>query len=853
MQSPAAAAEAEVRPPSPVLRPYANKPAPVQHLYTTATKAELKRDFDTAFKLYIKAANAYLTLSRSASEGDARQALWRKEAGKAVERAEKIKEARRDLMPVVRNWFAVEEQELVLQKGAVVNGVRTQLWMPSSAYDSGGIPYSYVPLIHGLLALSEEQKTASIVWRRPSEVFGPNASMDLEELRPEDIVQRVVADCSLCASVVICLVHERKFRNTHALPCVRPCGRDGKPRISETGRYELRVLFNGAYRTVLIDDLLPFSAEGTMVCMAPIVQHNIWPSIVEKAYLKLMGGYDFPGSNSAIDVHALTGWLPEHIEIRRRSFQREQTWNRIFEGFHNGMCMLTLGTDIRPSAQSQWEGVKFLVAHSYAVIAVSPPEDESRWITVLESLLPTVCEASNGNVDIEAQIERMALANDSRERSIRIPWDDACSVFESLYVSWNPKMFNNQTRFHGIWRPSHLSDADKAESAHQVLHLVVDPSTSASGDGDLWILLTRHRTNTRLDTEFISLQVEQEDTSDAREVLGSTNTRGTYTNSPHVLIRTTMPPSGGTFAVTTSYEGQHGDVGYTVDVHSSRSTRWDETVRKLPFDTRVNGAFTSKSGGGNHTLPTYMHNPQYKLSIPPPKGAPRTKCRVALDVQSGRDVPVNVAVVWGQGERVYDLTKSDILASSGAYSYGYASASKDLAPGTYTVVVSAFEPAHQGPFALHLASSHPTQLEAIPQEGAGMFTKTIRGEWSVLGLTGGRPTCQTRTTQGPRYTLTLPSLAQIKIRLQPLDPSASTSVSVALYPQALPQQRQQAQPVLTSGAHTDAPSGAVTPLGAVRAGTYALVPAKYDVGADVGGKFRVTVYCSSAGVKVEEG
>ena len=52
-----------------------------------------------------------------------------------------------------------------------------------------------------------------------------------------------------------------------------------------------------------------------------------------------------------------------------------------------------------------------------------------------------------------------------------------------------------------------------------------------------------------------------------------------------------------------------------------------------------------------------------------------------------------------------------------------------MAAGDYTVVISAFDPSHQGQFSLRVKSSHRIQLDTIPQEGAGMFMKTVRGEW----------------------------------------------------------------------------------------------------------------------------
>lgn len=51
--------------------------------------------------------------------------------------------------------------------------------------------------------------------------------------------------------------------------------------------------------------------------------------------------------------------------------------------------------------------------------------------------------------------------------------------------------------------------------------------------------------------------------------------------------------------------------------------------------------------------------------------------------------------------------------------------------GTYTLIVSSFEPRHEASFTLKLDSTLPLKITPIPQEGAGMFNRTLSGTWYV--------------------------------------------------------------------------------------------------------------------------
>jgi calpain-7 len=90
------------------------------------------------------------------------------------------------------------------------------------------------------------------------------------------------------------------------------------PAASENGKYIFRMHFNGCFRSVVIDDRLPSSStERTLFVTDRQHSRLIWPALMEKAYLKVRGGYDFPGSNSGTDLSVITGWIPEQVALQR--------------------------------------------------------------------------------------------------------------------------------------------------------------------------------------------------------------------------------------------------------------------------------------------------------------------------------------------------------------------------------------------------------------------------------------------------------------------------------------------------------------------------------------------------------
>ena len=62
--------------------------------------------------------------------------------------------------------------------------------------------------------LSPDQQKNSCVWKRPNQRPGQSVDILRRRILPEDILQHIVTDCSVCASISVCLEHSRRFGST---------------------------------------------------------------------------------------------------------------------------------------------------------------------------------------------------------------------------------------------------------------------------------------------------------------------------------------------------------------------------------------------------------------------------------------------------------------------------------------------------------------------------------------------------------------------------------------------------------------------------------------------------------------
>jgi calpain-7 len=255
---------------------------------------------------------------------------------------------------------------------------------------------------------------------------------------------------------------------------------------------------NGCQRKIIIDDLFPVDKYNNMLCSMTTNRGELWVSLLEKAYMKVMGGYDFPGSNSNIDLHALTGWIPERVSMlnTHEAFKAIDEFERLFERFHLGHCLITIATGELNKQEEERTGL--VSTHAYACLDIRKfksqrlfqlknPWSHIRWKGNYSEL-----DTRNWTQELKSALNfDPALACNVDNGVFWIDYESLMKFFDVIYISWNPSIFPFTSLYHRKWSVNEGPIKDRysfGENPQYVLS-VKNPDAKKFS---IWILLTRH-------------------------------------------------------------------------------------------------------------------------------------------------------------------------------------------------------------------------------------------------------------------------------------------------------------------------------------------------------------------------
>ncbi|RDA83325.1 hypothetical protein CP532_4458, partial [Ophiocordyceps camponoti-leonardi (nom. inval.)] len=586
--------------------------------------------------------------------------------------------------------------------------------------------------------LSKNQAENFIAWTRPAELFKLAPDRDRhqdEEVMMQlhghcDLVQDITTDCSVVASLSAAakvMVGPHAALSTILYPFNHEKGR---PRLSCSGKYVLRMNFNGCSRRVVVDDRLPASrTDRTLYVVDRRNPCLLWPALLEKAYLKVRGGYDFPGSNSGTDLWVLTGWIPEQLFLQAEDFDIEETWARLEAAHKSRDVVITLGTG---RISTEEESLMGLVGeHDYAVEDLDSHDRLARKLLIKNPWRDAPLVVGAGETKCQSS---------DRDNTTWITMEDVAQHFETMYLNWNPGLFSCRQDNHFTWKmpPRHLATS-----------LVKNPQYTVSSveGGLMWILVSRHFADAELEIArsrrgslaaiarqlgFMSILIFENEGKTAH-ISGSETYRGPYVDSPQTLARLQAGPGKKYTLVVDQYELPLPEYSLTMTLFSNSPLQVKPAEEKMSHVEERTGSWNRRNAGGNASRSTYNRNPQYRLVTREP-----TPLTILISTDN-REVQVHVDIVWARGERVTNLRVKDLVFSSGEYRRGCAIAKVPmLDPGAYTLVFSTFETGQMATFAVQVSSMSPVVLEFLPVEAAGRLRTPLTNFHPVKGEGGAR-------------------------------------------------------------------------------------------------------------------
>jgi len=716
-------------------------------------------DQKRAVQKYLIAVQQWLARTKEADVVPFQMACWKENAGRVLGIVETIEGVEKVVVkkhPSSNNLRYTPEEKNVLKESSYINGKLFMPWIESDGKSSEFFSEKKFVDPDGKLSLSVTQKQLFGSWCRATQLLGDNPQV-IVHICPENITQEFVADCSFVSSLCIAAHYEKRFKRQLLSKIIYPQSQDGHPIFNPAGKYAVKLWYNGAPRCVIVDDRFPMTEEGHYLCSFSKDPNELWISIIEKAYMKLNGGYDFPGSISGIDLYALTGWIPEvHALV-----SGPRMWHKMLSAYHAGDVLMTASTGFLSTSQENQTGL--VSCHAYAILHVCNVGDQKmlllknpwsrfRWKGKYSPFdaqhwTSAMCEALKYN-------RNHAMQQD--DGMFWIDLDSLLGYFQSINLNWNPECFQHKCILHKAWPRNSSPKIDSINVGENPQYELEVSVGNGSGDAIVWVLLSRHITN--------KAQILSEETCDLLRlnVYDSQHRvyhpdaplkEGVYSNNPHYLVTLELNP-GEThrYVLVVSIFEKTAQVNYTLSAYGSAhcdKLQLREIPLRLPFHESIESEWSSSTAGGSSRYPTYTNNPMWNLKL-------TKSARLHIRLMAPKEFAVNIRI-FKTKERLEFSDPSIKVACSGDYRHGFCVLEEDALDSaeTYTIVVSTYEYNLVGPFILHVESTCQFLLAPIPQENHGMsHTAIVDDSWDSFSGAGGRK--HEKYQENPKFVLEMP-------------------------------------------------------------------------------------------------
>ncbi|GAB1598086.1 calpain-7-like [Argonauta hians] len=619
---------------------------------------------------------------------------------------------------LLSNHSTYTKEEIgVLRHSSFINQMEYVPFMSVDVLERFGYPIPFSDK-NGKLKLSPKQLENFSTWVRPEE-FCDNPKM-IFTISSYSIRQTIVTDCSFVASLAIAAQYERRFKKKLITSIIYPQNKLGDPIYNPCGKYMIKLHLNGVPRKVIIDDFLPMGRNNELLCSFSNNRRELWVSYLEKAYMKVMGGYDFPGSNSNIDLNALTGWIPERISIVSTAtpFDKDSVFKRIFNHFHQGHCLVTMSTGEISPEEADRAGL--VPSHAYAMLDIR--EVKGRRLFQLKNPwnhLRWKGKFSENDVKHWTKELQEALHYDPRDAQTYdngvfwIDFDSLCHFYEVIHLNWDPDLFKNTTCLHNSWQAREGPKKDSYKISFNPQYLLEVHSNQANV---IWILLTRHITDKddfADNKEFITLLVYK---SDGKRVFYPYDPPpfidGVRINSPHYLCKINGEKGPQTYTLIVSQYEKNNSIYYTLRAYSNSDFSLTRIVDpyKRNFGKKITGHWKDSSAGGCSNYPeTHKKNPIYQLNI----ANQSTDNYILIELMGPKQYAVGFTIT-SVSENVPNAPGTFLQKSTGDYRPGYCVLQLDkISGGIYNIMPCTFLPGKEGPFIMEISSSTAISISKL--------------------------------------------------------------------------------------------------------------------------------------------